>query len=48
MQHLFLFQFAMSQGPRLFVQYIAVNFMFLLIIQGAGNIFLWLTDAHHV
>jgi len=42
------FQFAVSQGPHILVKHIAVKIRFVLIfIEGAGNVFIRLTDVFH-
>jgi hypothetical protein len=44
-----LFQFAVSQGPHMLLQCIAVAVRFLLtaLKEAAGNGFFWLADLHH-
>jgi len=44
-----LFLFALSRGPHVFVQYIALNIKFLLTTfkEGVGNTFLRFADTRH-
>ena len=45
-----LYSLASSRGPRLLVQCIAVNVRFSLALfkEGAGNVFLGLSDMSHI
>jgi hypothetical protein len=49
-QHLLLFQYSVSEGMSVLVQYIVVDTWFLLIIfkEDAVNVFLWLKDTHYM